>query len=569
MSDQRSSAPEAHLPRPSIFQLNPIWVRGLRARVRMRHLLSWGVVAITVVLFISLMTYMTVTQRDLGSPEDAARSVLPGLIIVQAVIMMMAGTGAVASGVARERDERLLDYQRMTPMSPTARIIGYLFGLPAREYVLFALTLPFVAGAVIVSGFSLLTLLHFYAVFFTSVWVYHMTALVAGMVAPKPRAASLLSVGMVVILYFVLPNLSRIGLTFFEFLTIRPTLFGLVHQELPEHLRGPVAASGIDSFRDVPFFGGHLHPTVYTMLVQGFVLVTMFTIVHRRWRNETSHLLSKKGGFAVFLGVTIFLLGSVWAIVVQEDVYLSVFEQFRIVEAGQRSPESLLLLLYMAALIIGMAYLLITSIITPERHTVLEGWRRARKHGRTHLNWNSDAACGLPASAAMLATFIVSGALVLWLVVRSGTYFNSAPGIMPLLLVGAVIIGSGLFVQGLRERFGTRVFAVTLFLIWMVPFFTMMILIAAFERAVIGAYAGLPFPPISIGITLGHALESAAPLEGMDPQLLPTEIHHAGPALSTVAGTALLTVGILMQIAAVFHRRRLHGHALRSEPVVV
>ena len=63
------------------------------------------------------------------------------------IILMGLGTGQVASGLARERLEQLVDYQRMTPMTPTAKILGYLFGLPIREYFLFALTLPFLAFA--------------------------------------------------------------------------------------------------------------------------------------------------------------------------------------------------------------------------------------------------------------------------------------------------------------------------------------------------------------------------------------------------------------------------------------
>ena len=66
---------------------------------------------------------------------------------------MFLGTGRVASITAEERESGLLDYQRMTPMNPFSKIIGYIFGIPAREYYMFFFTLPFLAHAVLVGNF--------------------------------------------------------------------------------------------------------------------------------------------------------------------------------------------------------------------------------------------------------------------------------------------------------------------------------------------------------------------------------------------------------------------------------
>ena len=77
------------------------------------------------------------------------------IFFVQGVILMFMGTGAVASGIANERDSGVLDYQRITPMGPMRKIVGYLFGLPVREYFLFALTLPFVAYGTVRGGIAL------------------------------------------------------------------------------------------------------------------------------------------------------------------------------------------------------------------------------------------------------------------------------------------------------------------------------------------------------------------------------------------------------------------------------
>ncbi len=159
-------------------------------------------------------------------------------------------------------------------MHPAAKLIGYLFGLPIREYALFALTLPMLAFGVIKGGFSAGTVLHFYTIFFTSVIMYHMTAIVAGMLSARPRQVTVISYLMVLLLYFVLPNLSHLGFTFFEFLTIRPALFGLISQEI-DRIGGAAELivdqrfTALDSFRDIPFFGFEIQPGLYSLLVQG------------------------------------------------------------------------------------------------------------------------------------------------------------------------------------------------------------------------------------------------------------------------------------------------------------
>lgn len=529
------------------IQINPLLLKGARSRVRLKHLLSWGVVTITITAFVSLMTYMTMTEQELASPQDAAKAVLPGIIVIQSILLMMFGTGAVASGVSAERDEGLLDYVRMTPMSPTSKIIGYLFGLPAREYVLFAITLPFVVVAVVVSGFSVLTLLHFYAVFFTSVWIYHMTGMVAGVVSKKPRMASMMSMGLVAVLYFALPNLSRVGITFFEFITIRPVFFGLLQQELPESMRSQAEATGIDSFRDVPLYWGMVHPTLYTLMVQGFMLAVMFSVVHRRWRDQAAHVFSKLGALLVYVGVLVFLIGSVSAIVVNDDAYRQIFGAFGGAIGAGRSPESLELLLIIALMIMGGAYLLLISCVTPSRHTAAAGFRRAHKLGRAGLGANADAASSLPLALLMTLVTLAAGAFVLWLVGREGDYYQGGPSAGSAAVLAVSIAGVALFIQGVRERAGYLVFGVSMFLLWMIPFFAMMIMYAAFEAFVPGSYIGLPCPPVLLVFAIGQMLETTTPLSGASPDYLPEPMAAYAASITLVGGVGYALAALLAQ----------------------
>jgi len=543
------------------FEINPLWRKGLRQRCRLKHLLTWGIIWITLATFVFMMTYMTLIEQTQATKADAAKAALPGILIIQAIIVMIFGTGAVANGVSQERDEGLLDYVRMTPMSPTAKVIGYLFGLPAREYVLFALTMPLVLLIVFISGFSLLTLGHFYLVFFTSVLVYHMTALVVGTVAPRPRLASMTSMGIVVVLYFALPNLSRIGITFFEFLTIRPTFFGLIQQELPMALRARAEASGIDTFRPVPFFGGSIEPTAYTLLVQGFLITVMFSIVHRKWRDQANHLFSKLGALLVFAGVLLFSVASIWAVVEQDEPYHRLFEPFSTREAVERIPETFFALLMVCLMIVGVAYVFLVCCITPSRATTLAGVRRASKLGHRRIALGADAASSLPASLIMLALMLAAGTGMMLLALREGDYFVAGPSAMAVLPLVALVLMIGLFVQGVAESTSLRVFGVFAFLFWMIPCFTMIILFAAFQRFEAGFYVGQPFPPVSLGFALAWMLETTTPPTGLTEsyRFLPTDSSVVyDPASIVWTGTALYTAAaVIVQGLRLRRRRRL------------
>ena len=96
-----------------------------------------------------MQVYIPANESDSGMselisiPENGAREAFTILLILQGFYLMFLGTGRVASVTAEEKECGLLDYQRMTPMSPLSKIIGYAIGLPVREYFMFLITLLF------------------------------------------------------------------------------------------------------------------------------------------------------------------------------------------------------------------------------------------------------------------------------------------------------------------------------------------------------------------------------------------------------------------------------------------
>lgn len=152
---------------------NPILKRFLRTRLRPRALGGWLLVTILLAGFIFFLC-RSIALRDMEREldyarkypvqvaenakrgfimptptlESAERTCLPFLGILQTFILFIIGTGQVAGGMTADAEEGTMDYMRLTPMTPLAKVLGYLFGLPVREWIMFASTLPFTAWAI-------------------------------------------------------------------------------------------------------------------------------------------------------------------------------------------------------------------------------------------------------------------------------------------------------------------------------------------------------------------------------------------------------------------------------------
>ena len=152
---------------------NPIFRRYCRSRLRPKGLAV--MLLLTLILagfFFGLFRAMAMHEFDV---MDAERAPFIPLLVIQGLILFLSGTGQVAGGMTAEGDEGVVDYQRLAPMSPLAKTLGYLFGLPVREYVLFLATVPFTAWCVWRGQIPLGVVGQLYGVFFSSVILYHLT----------------------------------------------------------------------------------------------------------------------------------------------------------------------------------------------------------------------------------------------------------------------------------------------------------------------------------------------------------------------------------------------------------
>ncbi|MEM9418308.1 MAG: hypothetical protein AAGA25_04520 [Planctomycetota bacterium] len=488
---------------------NPICIQHARIRLRPMPTLTWCVITISVVAFIFALTLFGLTERGEVDRVEAAKTALLPLIVVQGVLLMGMGTQAVATGIARERDKELLDYHRMSPMPPSAKIVGYLFGLPAREYLLFGLTLPFVAYAVWVSQVSVLTVLHFYAAFFSSVLLYHMAGLMAGMVSRRAWHSSFASLGTVVVLYLVLPIMfGQVGLLFFDYLTVRPTFYGMVYEELQHHQQEGWVSSQMElaeRYRLVPFFGMLVNPTLFSIAVQAFGFISLYHVVRRKWVDASWHPFSKRfGGFFVF-GLLVLTVGSLWPLLTDPGHFAD-FRQ-RLGQIGWAAAFSLMIGIFLV--VSALSIFISVSLTSPTGHTAARGLRRAWKTGRKRPPMSWDAATGWPVMLVMLI-FAEAGLGLLLLGVKQG-HAISLPAETTSWLVGLAVLGPLVVIafQGFYERFGQRMTILGLFVLWAMPVMVAVLVGGVFDHWKAALYIASPCPALSGVFTVSFIMDTA------------------------------------------------------------
>ena len=115
--------PNAMTPRPhrgARFEPPPIWPnpifrRYARARLRPQALSAALIITLIVAGFLFFLFRTLALYRGDMDIADAERAPLIPLLILQAIILFIMGTGQVAAGITAEADEGVLDYQRLSP----------------------------------------------------------------------------------------------------------------------------------------------------------------------------------------------------------------------------------------------------------------------------------------------------------------------------------------------------------------------------------------------------------------------------------------------------------------------
>ena len=428
---------------------NPILLRYLCSRMRWSGLSAALILTLVVTVFTFVISYNGAVRFSYESSLNAYRAAFLPVFLIQVIIMMFLGTGSVASGITQEYEDGMVDYQRLTPMSPMAKIVGYLFGLPIREWFLFAVT-SFFIGIIVVKGkIPLESVWHVYSVFFLSILLYHLMALVVVHSMKKKRVAGRVIQLLVVVLYFVFPLMSQFGLVFFEYLTVRPILKESMLEYIPEKasIRGLLDLDGGSS--TVPFFDHQFRAWSFSLMLMSSLTISFLLMLRRRWKDVTSHLMSKPFALMFFGFFMFFLIGNTLPVAKEGDmsIYKSVIElrEKALIERVEqlksndlRLPAHVLRLeefrknhknktkladAPVAQTLFGtvcvMFACLVVYIVTPRHEKYLLGLRRSRNLKKKWIPWHWDEAPGL------LSTLCVMAILAATLFSFSTTFYSA------------------------------------------------------------------------------------------------------------------------------------------------
>ncbi|MDB6076292.1 MAG: hypothetical protein JWO82_39 [Akkermansiaceae bacterium] len=466
---------------------NPIFRRYCRSRLRPKKLAVSLLLVVMIAGFIFAMSGAVGRYRIELSEEDAARLPIIPLLVFQGIILFFLGTAQAAGGMVAERDEGVIDYQRLIPMRPLSKVLGYLFGLPVAEYVMVLVTLPFTAWSLWKGDVAMATWLPLYGIFFSTGLLYHSTGLVTGTVVKNRRWAFLVSIGLVFGLYTVIPQMARFGLVFFKYLTIMPVYEELLSGIVPK-TAGAMVDVGQRLAPTVKFFGLNFSETVFTLFSQGGLVLTFLVMLCRTWRRSESHLMGKAWAVGFFIWIQVLLLGNALPLVDGGELFPSrgfnrYLAPIQMLEAARRrgggrpalredwvpQPGEAVLMAGAYGLVTLLLLFVLARMITPSPEQQMRGWRRARKNGARALPFFSDAA----SSSWFVTAMALTGAAGWYVFTRALVESQWFPGqVVPLSVLAyftAILLAIGLGFQVLLEWRGGRTLGLTTILAGIAP----------------------------------------------------------------------------------------------------
>jgi hypothetical protein len=469
--------------------------------MRARVFVPWAIVTVVLATFLFLTVYNAVENRVGKDSVTAARAAFIPILVFQGILLLLTGTGAVTASLVQEEEEGMIEFQRLTPLPPAWKMVGYLFGLPVREYVLFALTLPFTLICLRMGELRVEVLAKVYGVLFSSAILYHLTGYCAGFVIRTRRLGARIVQAAVIVLYLVLPQLSNFGYIVFEHLTVRPVF----REQLSLPLRQSFAPQlPRDEKTEVAFYGLELPQFVFSLTIQGALILVFLSMIRRKWIDAGRHPIGKGTALGLLAGTSAVVLGNLLPLIEDGRVFPSTMMKSTgpgitrvllrsLVPRSSAAEAGLLVgLLSMVLLLLGMFLLL---QILPTRAEAIRGWRRAARLGRKRLFWRGDEASALPWA---VASGLVAGGAV-WIFGRDLGHsrwlegknfaFEMVPWVamLPVFAFIALVAATEAW-----ERKGTFV---VLMGFWIVPALIMLVLGAASDQgAALGFYLGALSP---------------------------------------------------------------------------
>ena len=499
MTDQSLAMPYAlsrSLSDMSVLAIwkNPIIWKNFKSRMRMQALFP-------LLLVFIVATFMTFTiyggvDRFQDDPVQAARAAILPLGLLQWLILMLSATGRITSGIIHERVTGTIEYTRLTLMSPMSKVLGYLFDLPVREYIAFAITMPFMVFLLIQGEIPLSVIVPVYLVFFSSALLYHMVGMVLGLVLREWRMSVVFTIGVVILINWVLPLFSYLGFPFLQYLTIRPVVVDKVFPYLTKN------SAFFDGFPElfasatsqVKFYTWTVSTAVFSLILQAGLIFTFGLMVYRKWQDEFSHALGKSYALLFYVGLQLFCIGTLWPNLT--------FDFDTAVALGIVQDDSLAEnFAFVIPLVYGFFSILcvfwLIYVITPTHDEYRSGLLREKKLQQMNRGGLSrfDDHVGSLLCAAVLAGFTFTFLMVVQLVmVSAGPLAELSPSLLELLKLPLVAVLVIFYFYVSLEYLQLSKFALLFLLVWIVPILLGVFLGVVFEFEEMVLYIGSVSP---------------------------------------------------------------------------
>jgi hypothetical protein len=475
---------------------NPILWKNYHSRMRVQALFSF-----LFVLIISSFTTFTIyggAERFAASTVEGARAAIVPMALIQWFILMLAATGRITSGIIHERVTGTIEYTRLTPLSPIDKVLGYLFGLPVREYLVFFCTMPFMIFLLIAGEIPLSVVIPVYLVFFSSAILFHMVGMVLGLVLKEWRLSVVFTVALVIAINWILPFFSYLGFPILQYLTVRPVFVEKIIPLLPANsvpsIEGAPAlitelTAGVD------FYTWEVSTTAFSLILQGLLIFTLALMVYRKWENDFGHALSKLYALFFYIALQLFCIGTMWPNLT--------FNTDNLIAIGMNLDDSpiegyaFLIPMIYGAFSIGIACWLV-YIITPSHEEYRSGLLRSQKlrhMGQAPLSrFDDNAGSSLTTAALALTTF--GFLLVVELVMtRMGPLGEVSPDTIGLLRLPLVALLVTIYFAVAVEYLQFTRFALLFLMVWIVPVLLAIFIAVVFdmEEDVLYVASGSPF----------------------------------------------------------------------------
>ena len=390
---------------------NPIFIKHVRSRLRPRAFA--GSAAITVMIALSIL-YATYEANAFASGDGFV-----ALLVLQTILLGVMGATQVGASVGAAKASGILDFHRVSPQSPWELTLGFLAGAPVREYLLAALTLPFLIFCVGMGFPDFRGLVQAELLILGVSWILHAMALLGGLTLKSSMSAQ-----------------NAFGVMFFLAVMVSGPMFGTFSR-----FKGL-----IDGDQRLDLFLISLPWLAVVLLHLGAALSFILLAASRKMESERRHGLSKPQAMAAMALFALLAVGG---------------------ETNWRGDASAALtVLY----VLTTAAAVVAIPTAPTRLEFRKGMRRARKLGLDRPSAWDDFAPNRPTLAAIGATLLLAGTLLARGVPESMTPGIASQGFPLAVATGVLVVASfGLAQQYFLLRFGPNLFAVFLFATWALP----------------------------------------------------------------------------------------------------